>query len=440
MGRYGGRTKALCTLLAVLTAQFTTIGCSLLTPKDTLPSNTVYATSAVYSETTSATTSVETEPSESIPSREENISVLLADIFSCLTGESIDPLSRSDDALFVANGSVSINDCICSYISSSQLNVSDDDFVRRAHLALKGEDCGEYTARYLNGLLINGQTREDIASLLMQSEYFAEYCSSYGILPSFEYERQLEISQWYEVINSIGTTDELLTLGDILPLESDLELLYTAMDTLTENNRHFGFMLLDMNTNEGIVYNIDEIFYTASSIKGPFAASFASLDPEGALNWQGTITNMLVNSDNDAYTVLNNTYRRAYIQAWCEEIGIDPDPFRYKYPHISTRQLTALWVRSYQFFEEEEFGATAGPWFENPAYSLIHSELGEMYVTRSKAGWLVDGDPSHTTTVDGGIVYATNGPYVVVIMSTVPRDIEPLRPLMQALESFHCSL
>ena len=97
-------------------------------------------------------------------------------------------------------------------------------------------------------------------------------------------------------------------------------------------------------------------------------------------------------------------------------------------------------MRSYEFFESGEFGAQAGSWFEDPAYSLIHSELGDRYVTRSKAGWLVDDDPTHTTTVDGGIVYADNGPYVIVIMSKVPRDIEPLRPLMQALEAAHLTM
>lgn len=441
MGRYDGKKKAISAFLALLMAAGMSVGCASRRTGDTSPSNTESATAPSVTET--AVTTQETEPAEETLSQEESVSILLSEICSDLTGETIDPVSRSDDAAFVAGGTVSINDSICSFISSSYfetLGLTDDEFVRRCHLTFKGETAGEYTVRFLTGLMTDGRTRCDVASLLMEDPYFAERCSTYGVLPSFELDSISEISDWYDVINDIGDTTEVLTLGRMIPLESDLELLYTAMDELTENSRDFGFMLLDMDTGEGLVYNIDQVFYTASAIKGPFAASFACNDPEGAQNWEATVTNMLVNSDNDAYTALNNTYRRVYIQQWCEEIGIDPDPFRYKYPHISTRQLTALWVRSYQFFEEDEFGPVAGAWFEEPVYSLIHSELGELYVTRSKAGWLVDDDPSHTTTVDGGIVYATNGPYVVVIMSRVPRDIEPLRPLMRALESYHCSL
>ena len=440
MGRYDNRSKVIYAFFAALLMAGTSVGCNLLHPGDTSPSDQVETT--VPSETV---IEAPAETSSSLPSmsKEESVSILLSEICSDLTGEEIDPVSRSDDAAFVANGTTGINESICAFIDSSyyaSLNISDEDFIRMSHLAFKGRTAGEYTVRFLLGLMTNGRSRSDIANLLMQDPYFSERCSIHGILPTYDMAGAPDIEEWYDVINNIGDTTEVMTLGSRIPLESDLQLLYTAMDQLTEDNRDFGFMLLDINSGEGIVYNIDQIFYTASAIKGPFAASFASNDPEGAMQWENTVINMLVNSDNDAYTALNNTYRRVYIQSWCEEIGIDPEPFRYKYPHISTRMLTALWVRSYQFFETEEFGPTAGEWFEDPAYSLIHSELGDSYVTRSKAGWLVDEDPSHTTTVDGGIVYATNGPYVIVIMSKVPRDIEPLRPLIRALDSYHASL
>ena len=442
MGRYDNKIKAISASLALLFAAGTSVGCNLLHPGDTSPSNTVFASDAMPSDT-SDTTPSPTEPSETTVSRETTVSVLLGQILTELTGDTVDPESCYEDACLIVSGTKTVNGCIEEFISSPEftsLNIDDELFVRKCSLAFRGIPAGDYTVRFLTGMMTDGMTRAEMADLIMQNEYFGETCSAYGVLPAFDVDRHLEITEWYDVINAIGDTTEPMTIGGVIPSETTLEMLFTAMDTLTEANRDFGFMLLDINTGEGIVYNIDQNFYTASSIKGPFAASFASNDPEGAASWEGTITNMLVNSDNDAYTVLNNQYRRTYIQEWCEEIGIDPEPFRYKYPHVSTRMMTALWVRSYQFFETEEFGPTAGVWFEDPAYSLIHSELGEQYVTRSKAGWLVDEDPTHTTTVDGGVVYANNGPYVVVIMSKVPRDIEPLRPLLQALEAFHFAL
>ena len=442
MGRYDNKIKAISASLALLFAAGTSVGCNLLHPGDTSPSNTVLASEPVASDTAVVQPSSE-GPSETALSRETAVSILLGQFLSELSGDTVDPEACYEDACLIASGAGTVNGYVEDYISSPEftsLNIDDDLFIRKCFLTFRGIPAGDHTVRFLIGMMNDGMPRNKIADLIMQNEYFAETCSAYGVLPAFEADRHMEIEEWYDTINAIGDTTEPMTIGGVIPSEATLEMLFTAMDTLTEANRDFGFMLLDINTGEGIVYNIDQEFYTASSIKGPFAASFASNDPEGAASWESTITNMLVNSDNDAYTVLNNQYRRTYIQEWCEEIGIDPEPFRYKYPHVSTRMMTALWMRTYQFFETEEFGPTAGAWFEEPVYSLIHSELGDQYVTRSKAGWLVDEDPSHTTTVDGGVVYAYNGPYVVVIMSKVPRDIEPLRPLLRALEAFHFAL
>ena len=66
--------------------------------------------------------------------------------------------------------------------------------------------------------------------------------------------------------------------------------------------------------------------------------------------------------------------------------------------------------------------------------------MGELYTTRSKGGWLVDEDPDHAVSIDAGIVYADNGPYIVVIMSRVPSSLEYLRPIMEALENVHSSM
>ena len=43
-------------------------------------------------------------------------------------------------------------------------------------------------------------------------------------------------------------------------------------------------------------------------------------------------------------------------------------------------------------------------------------------------------------SIDAGIVYADNGPYIVVIMSRVPSSLEYLRPIMEALENVHSSM
>ena len=405
------------------------------------------------SDTTMAVTSIPIteETSESIPEetvdyavlRTETCSLLIEEIYNKLTSRAMPDGAYADHAANLADGTSDIFEVVSLIIESPEFedaDLTDEEFAIGCYSAFEGKIASSSEIRFVEGLLEDGMSRGEVAQLFMKCEHFAETCSGYGFLPQYEMSVTAFGDDCYGYVNELTCGEHLTPVGDFIPGPEALDALYAAMDELDEQNRSFGYLMIDMETGYGVAYNIDQTYYTASSIKGPFAASFACQDPDSALNWESTIINMLVNSDNDAYTALNNTYRRVFIQQWCEEIGIDPEPFRFKYPHITTRQLTSLWLRSYEFFESGEFGEQAGTWFENPAYSLIHSELGEQYVTRSKAGWLIDDDPTHTTTVDAGIVYADNGPYVVVIMSRVPRDIEPLRPLMQAIEITHLEM
>ncbi len=253
---------------------------------------------------------------------------------------------------------------------------------------------------------------------------------------------QTTINPYYEIdpysfIADIPNPDGIVTFGGFEPGEEVLQQLQQASDDLLY--RH-SFIMIDINTGRGVGYNLDEVYYTASSIKGPFAASFCALAPEIAVDWESTIISMLQFSDNDAYRVLNDTYHRTYIQEWAAESCVDPAPFAWKYPHINTRQMAALWLRNYEFFEQDEWGAQVGSWFESPEYSIINETVGELYTTRSKGGWLTDEDPDHAVSIDAGIVYADNGPYIVVIMSRVPSSLEYLRPIMEALENVHSSM
>lgn len=435
--------RLLTPAVSVLCMSLAFTGCDPLHPGTTEETN-----ATVYAPVTSGSLAPEVEETsettvDHAAVRRQSAEDLICKLYSDITGSELPDGYYADQIEGITDDTVCVNDAVTTIISSvtfADTDLSDEEFAFNCHMAFTGETPDELQLRYYTDLLGEGVSREVIADMMMRNFYFAELCSGYGFLPEFTPANSAYTEDRYDFIANTEFPEHLLAFGGYAPDEEILEMLYSAMDDLTEDNRDFGFMLIDVNSGKGLSYNVDEIFYTASSIKGPFAASFACQDPDTAAGWEATIINMLVNSDNDAYTTLNNTYRRVYIQEWCEEIGIDPDPFRYKYPHIPTRYLTALWMRSYEFFESGEFGAQAGSWFEDPAYSLIHSELGDRYVTRSKAGWLVDDDPTHTTTVDGGIVYADNGPYVIVIMSKVPRDIEPLRPLMQALEAAHLTM
>lgn len=241
----------------------------------------------------------------------------------------------------------------------------------------------------------------------------------------------------YGFISGIEGGEGIVLFGGY---EADPQVLAALQQASDELNYEHSFLMLDLNTGRGAAFNLDAVYYTASSIKGPFAASFCALAPEVAAGWESSIISMLQYSDNDAYRVLNDTYHRTYIQQWAQECGVDPAPFAWKYPHINARQMAALWLRNYEFFEQDEWGAQVGSWFESPEYSIIHETVGDLYTTRSKGGWLTDEDPDHEVSIDAGIVYADNGPYIVVIMSRVPSSLAYLGPIMEALENVHSSM
>jgi len=249
----------------------------------------------------------------------------------------------------------------------------------------------------------------------------------------------ISTEELYSILDSIPVTDEpvVQSFGGYSPSDEALAQLYAAMEFFDNNYYHYSFTLIDINTGRGITYNPDEIFYPASSIKGPFALSFAELNPEAASNYINTINSMLVYSDNDAYALLNDTFGRQYIQQWFSDCNIVTSYANYKYPRLGSRDIAKLWIHGYDFLMNNEMGDVAREWLNHPNESVIYSVLGEMYDTYSKGGWFRGEDPSYNSTVDAGIVMSDYGPYVVVIQTNIPDNMNALSDLMLALEQIH---
>lgn len=336
------------------------------------------------------------------------------------------------------NNSITVNTVVLSVINSSEFEskgYSDETFINICYKLFMRIIPDVTMQEYWMNLMENGYSRADIIKEFINAEAFRELCSGYGFLPEYDGSSD-DFYSSKEAISNITDMEAVQGIGGYVPSTYALTEINSALEALSNRGTKVGFIVLNLQTNQGICYNTDRQFYTASSIKGPFAVSLAKYNPEAAERWNNTITNMLVNSDNDAYTALNDSFRRTYIQQFCEEWGVDPALCVYKYPQLACKDLALLWVGAYNYFEEDEFGDSIGAIMENPAYSLIHSEFEDVYTTRSKAGWeFSDINSKHNGTTDAGIVYTDHGDYLIVIMSTVPRDIEPLRPLLKALEN-----
>ena len=234
----------------------------------------------------------------------------------------------------------------------------------------------------------------------------------------------------------ISEISSLMTgFGGVTLTDHVKNLLAEAIDTTDGND--FSFLLADLTDNKGIAYNIDEDFYSASSIKGPYVASLVASDPDILSDNQESseIENILLYSDNTCYERMVNTYGFTPLMDWSDEAGADLEITAYDYTYYSARTLAKLWIRNYEYFTSDTTGKQLAEEFEQPETSSIHETLGDMYTTQSKAGWIAD--PDCNSACDAGIVYADNGPYVLVVMSDLPANLEALDPLVTLLDQLH---
>jgi hypothetical protein len=192
----------------------------------------------------------------------------------------------------------------------------------------------------------------------------------------------------------------------------------------------------------GISYNVDEEFYSASSIKGPYVASVVSMYPEALDDSNTTIKNILYYSDNQAYADLRSMYGDAPIDQWESDCGAS---FSFEsgsdYAFYNARTLALLWERNYLYFTTDEVGQKLAKLYENPETSAIHDALGDQYTTQTKAGWFTTDSTTYNTSVDAGIVYSDDGPYIVVVMCDIAgENLSSLEPLVKALDEIHSEL
>lgn len=414
-------------------------GCSFFNGLGADTADTTTITSQTFPTMATAETASETDaPSETTVPPINPTADLINLIYTELLEREATPEESGSLVSSIESDSISINTVVLSVINSNEFQnkgYSDETFINICYRLFLRSIPDVTMQEYWMNLLQNGYSRADIVREFINTDAFRELCSGYGLLPEYD-GSQDNFYTSKETIENIVEMEIVQGLGGYIPSSYTLSEINSALETIDHRGNKVGFIVLNLQTNQGICYNTSREFYTASSIKGPFAISLAKYNPEAAEKWNNTIKNMLVLSDNDAYTALNDTYRRTYIQQFCEECGVDPSLCVYKYPQLTCKDLALLWIGGYSYFAESEFANSIGVLFEDPKYSLIHSEFQDIYTTRSKAGWEIGENSSkHTSTVDAGIVYTDHGDYLIVIMSTVSRDIEPLRPLLKALEN-----
>lgn len=228
-----------------------------------------------------------------------------------------------------------------------------------------------------------------------------------------------------------------ITATDCTVSDETAAAILTGIQLLTAREYDVGFMLVDLDSGKSISYNADTEFYSASTIKGPYVVSVLNRSPDAAKSFWGTIQEILVNSSNDDYNRLRNTYGKTPMELWCEAAGVDTEVADNYYPAITAEELCKLWIQNYEYFTTAENGETVAKWFQKPDKSPIHSVLGGKYTTQTKAGWIEGTTDYYQAASDAGIVYADSGTYAVAIVSNGRSNLTLLNTLIEALDAAH---
>ncbi len=198
-----------------------------------------------------------------------------------------------------------------------------------------------------------------------------------------------------------------------------------------------GFLMMDLATGAGVAYNIDEMFFSASTIKGPYIVALNKYFPWVLDGWGDTMFETIHTSNNDTYAQLRDAFGVDPIEMLVSETGAWGFDYSPHYVTYSARQLAKLWVGMDDYLE----GDYENSWWARDAFDdnlaiTSRPSLSWRYDTiYAKSGWVTD---IHN---EGCIVMAGDHPYLMVVMSAVDHTNDWLMStLMQELDYAHDEL
>lgn len=210
-----------------------------------------------------------------------------------------------------------------------------------------------------------------------------------------------------------------------------------AISNFTGSGNRVGFYMIDLYSGQGICYNSNTTFYSASTIKGPYVVSLNEKVPLSPNQSGSTMRSTIKVSDNDAYASLRSTYGSSPFASWCNEAGCTGITTNRNYIDFTPRQLAQMWAKSYEFFYSGRPNSVfCRELFTGTLNSPISNTMGGKYTVYSKAGWIGNGG-WYNVQNDGGIVMRNGNPYVVVILSSAYGRLNYMNALVSAIDAAH---
>lgn len=254
----------------------------------------------------------------------------------------------------------------------------------------------------------------------------------------------------------------------------DRQAILEACAKIEKQGNHVGVVLVDLQTGNGVGYNISKKVFGASSIKASAVcwvmqnyvdkgkAKMNASYPSGIYNDDGMLTvtgstplkalmeNAIVNSDNADYLALRNDFNLSNYAKWLESCGVngsmatnDTD-----FPHYSARDAACMWLKMVGYMKSgSENGQLLASWLGGTNVSFIRealegesksaggaglaesqpgeaaddsgSQVDEPGVTvRNKAGWNPLKD--YESCCDNAYITVGEREYVLCVMSDAP--------------------
>ncbi len=219
------------------------------------------------------------------------------------------------------------------------------------------------------------------------------------------------------IVEGIGDTSSLTVVGDFVISDEMQAKVQAEIDRMTENGREPSILLLDLETGAGLAFDIDDNHYSASSIKAINICALCSLIPESFTYSYEGMRSALVNSSNDAYEAVFNSYSDNTPNLWRARAHLGNQQWGRMYTNYTVRQFAQLWLTNWDYLTQEgETQETLRSWMSATLASSFAAAFGEVegYTVVSKAGW--EGSEVSACN-EGGYIETPNGAYLLCIMT-----------------------
>ena len=212
-----------------------------------------------------------------------------------------------------------------------------------------------------------------------------------------------------------------------------------AVAALEAKGTSVSYIVMNITTGATIEHNADTVYYSASSIKGPYCVSLVREHGAQARESYGNVIRAcLVNSSNSDYDTLREAYKRErFFQNFGSEAGTSAD-LSHWYTNYTVRDLVKLWSLADSWLAAgSEDAVWVGELLSDTLYSQVDDIAGgDGIVTWSKAGWYPGGDRD-AVTFDGGAVHTQTGDYVIAVAVDRGSDFKAVRSIMEPLVALY---